>query len=248
MKKKLILALSLVGVAALSIGGTLAFYTDSVKEEKQIYSENNVKIELLSDYNGNGNLLPSGYKKETNTVFNYRVKNVGDTPAYVFLVEKTPVALLGDSASTNILHSNFPGRNAYEYRDNTNYWVEGQTEAVPEDQTWKVKAVDNYTETIDGVDYEVSVFLYNSALEKNEETTVGINTIYLDSRLDKVGDTWVFVENGITKEIDFDLSQEFPFIVEAHAIQANEFKTVEDAYAAYVNQWGQTGKTARVNG
>lgn len=245
MKKKLILALSLVGVAALSIGGTLAYYTDSVKDSRTIYSENNVKVELLSDYSGNGNLLPSGYKKETNSVFNYRVKNVGETPAYVFLVQKTPVALLGETASTNILHTNYPGRNSYEYRNEPRYWVEGQTEAVPADQTWKVSAVDEYTETINGVEYNVSVLLYNSALEKDEETTVGINTIYLDSRLDKVDDKWVFVENGVAKEIDYNLSETFPFIVEAHAIQANEFTTVEDAYAAYVNQWGQYGKTAR---
>ena len=68
----------------------------------------------------------------------------------------------------------------------------------------------------------------------------------MDERVDKVGEEWGLVENGVFNLIEYNFNDGAAFLVEAHAIQANGFKTVEEAYEAYQKQW-PSGKLAVTN-
>ena len=91
----------MVAIAVLSVGGTLAFFTDA-EESTEVYTVGNIDIELLQNEGENGviELMP-GVKHDTKT----RIKNVGDNDAYVWLTFAIPAALdVPEDASKNIIH------------------------------------------------------------------------------------------------------------------------------------------------
>ena len=252
MKKKILLALSLVAVVALSIGGTVAFLTDKA-EDKNTFTIGNVDIQLTSKLKTDGaiQLMPNNTDKLT---ADYKITNVGDSDAYVWLRVYIPKAVedAPGLATDNIIHWNVPGAFWYGYHNNKTYvdkaiaagYLPAGSTGVEGADTWLVSTAVEFTEVVDGVEYNVYDVLYNSALEKNETTNVGISTIYMDERLDYVDtnndvikDTYGLVKNGVVYPINYDFKNGASIKVEAHAIQANGFKNVEEAHAAYVKQW-----------
>lgn len=257
MKKKLLIALSVFVVVALSVAGTVAFLT-SKDASANVFTIGEVEIDLLSNdlssitKDGKILLMPNNTDK---IAADYKIENTGDSAAYVWLTVKVPVALedTGDASANNIIHWNLPG--AFWYPNNkTAKYVENAlnagyiTEAdlvdgvVPDSKTWLVNesfGANKGLETIDGVEYNVYNILYNGPLASGEKTNVGVSTIFMDERVDYVDGKWALVEKGVVTPIEFDFNSGASVKVEAHAIQANGFDTVEEAYAAYQKQWNK---------
>ena len=254
MKKKILIALSLVAVVALSIGGTVAFLT-SKDTTSNVFTIGEVKIELLSNdlssvtEDGKILLMPNNTDK---IAADYRIKNTGKSDAYVWLRLYIPTNLedAPGLAANNIIHWNVPGAFWNGYQTNATYIAsavkagylpEGTTTPVDANDTWLMTEGNNnmYTKTIDGVKYNVYDIMYKGALEAGETTNIGVSTIFMDERVDYVDGKWALVENGVVTPIEFDFNSGASVKVEAHAIQANGFDNVQDAYAAYQKQWAE---------
>ena len=260
MKKKILMALGLMSVALLSIGGTLAFDTDR-DSSTGTFTVGNINVDLLTDASLAGEdgvvrLMPG---KVNGVDPDAKIANVGTNDAYVWLTVKIPSSLdQATNAYDNVLHWNFSGK----YLD-THY-----TDGVTYEETWRLPVVrdENKTEEkVDGtvvnmpavseetgqwmyefetvvedeVEYHVYTFLYNGVLSSGETTGRIISGAYLDQRIDyndEVG-KWAFVEKGVETFIDHDFTKAAAMVLEAYAIQADGFDSVDDAYVAYHNQW-----------
>lgn len=240
MKKKALAAASYVMVAALAIGGTVAYLTDR-DNATNTFTMGNVDIELNEDFEQGAELLPNVKidKKVT-------IENTGKSDAYVWYTYAVPTALKemtdGDNQVKAILHCNLPGRYWNGYHTNQKYWTEDMTGPVDENDTWIVDN-ENYTkQEINGVEYNVYVVKYTGAITPGEVTNTGLETVYLDANvdIDPEGNLY-YVKNGVAEKVDWNINKNgAPKIyVNAYGIQADGFDTVEDAYAAYVGQWGK---------
>lgn len=234
MKKKLIIGLSALGLTLATAGATYAFLTDS-DDAGNVFTIGNVDI-VLNDVLENEvvKLMPNNTEK-AKTDYTITLSEDSDD-AYVWLRLKIPAALEAEAAKDNIVHWNLPGRYWNGYHENTSYWEEGQTEAVDESKTW-IMPEDPTVVTIEGIEYNVYDILYKGPITAGETTNIGISSIYMDERVDKVGGEWYLVNAGVTTPIDFNFDNGATVIVEGHAIQANGFKTVQEAYEAYNEQW-----------
>lgn len=249
-KKAALTAASYVSVAALAIGGTVAYLTDRSTATNP-FTMGDVEIELNEDFVDGSQLMPGvDIKKEAT------ITNTGKNDAYVWMTIAIPSALEGGSleaSSDNILHWNQPGAFWEGYHDKENYiksaidagyLPEGST-GVDKTQTWD-HSLAGETIAINGESYYVTTLLYNGILSEGEETTLGLSKVYLDTHVDyNVNDgKYYWVENGNATLINYDLSKT-KIYVDAYAVQAEGFDSVEDAYAAYNKQWGDNGDVIR---
>ena len=78
--------------------------------------------------------------------------------------------------------------------------------------------------------YNKYVVLYHGKLSAGEETTVAMNQVYMDSKVD-TNDAGQYTING--KVIDYDFSNGIKILVRAYGIQAAGFDNVYAAYEAY---------------
>ena len=250
MKKKLLALVLVVALAATAvIGGTLAYFTDT-DEAVNTFTLGNVKIDLQETFQQNSVLRPGS---QTNNKIEKKVwiDNVGSENAYVWYEWYIPTALDsidGSTGTNNILHVNSNGSTWDKYRENSNYWPEGQTKALPLEQTWdhdpEVEtgiAVGPQgfirQEVVDGIKYNVYLVLYHGVLAPTESTTVAMNGAYLDSKVDNAVDkdgNVYYTING--KKIEYDFTKDIKIIVKAYGIQAEGFADVYAAYAAYTAQ------------
>ena len=101
MKKILLTALSFVLVAALAIGGTLAYLTDR-DAKTNVFTVGNVDITLNDDFVQGSQLIPGVDIKKDVTV-----TNTGKNDAWVWVEIAIPQALDdATDASKNIVHFN----------------------------------------------------------------------------------------------------------------------------------------------
>ena len=242
MKKKFIIGLSaLATLGAVAGGVTYAFLTDS-DVTQNTFSIGDVNISLASDIGAEEiRLMPNNKDK---IKANYRIQNDGADDAYVWLRVKVPSALEDGPglAADNIIHWNYLGAYANGLHENPKYIQSAQDQGyyapVTEEETWiHLNGTYNVKDEETGIEYNVYDLLYAGALKGGTQTTVGVSTIYMDERVDKIGAEWVLVENGEPTPIAFDFNQTATIKVEAHAIQASGFENVEEAYAEYNAQW-----------
>ena len=249
MKKK-ILALCLVVVLAVTAvtGATLAYFTDT-DAETNVFTTGKVDIDLVETFEQNSKLLPGKQNAVQKEV--WIELEEGSEDAYVWYTFAIPAALDSTDGSTglhNIVHVNAFGRTWDNYRENSKYWEDGQTAALPLDQTWDhdpneempvLTGPEGYigTKEIEGVEYNIYLVLYHGRLSNAEDgqtqTTTAMSQVYMDAGVDTktVDGKTVYVDkNG--KEIDFDFSNDINIIVTAYAIQAEGFADVYEAYAA----------------
>ena len=250
MKKK-ILALCLVVVLAVTAvtSATLAYFTDTDKEINT-FTVGNIKIDLEENFTQDSELMPG--KDIQKEVY---INNVGDNDAYVWYEWLIPAALDSVDGSTglnNVLHVNAYGRTWDTYRENDKYWAEGQTAALPLEQTWDHDANVELstlvgpegfigTEEIDGIVYNKYVALYHGVVAPNAGTSIAMSKVYLDPKVDATTDadgnvSYWMVENGTMTPVDFDI-EEAQIIVYAYGIQAEGFENVYEAYTAYNEQY-----------
>ncbi|MDI9496966.1 MAG: SipW-dependent-type signal peptide-containing protein [Bacillota bacterium] len=246
--KKRITAISL-GIALLAIaivGASIAYFTDT-DAETNVFTTGNVDITLIDDFTQNSKLLPGS---QTMNAVPKKVSiklEDGSEDAYVWYEWLIPAALDSTDGSTgtnNIVHVNSLGRTWDKYRENPNFWAEGQTEALPLDQTWdhdpdvelSLTGPQGFigTETVDGVLYNKYLVLYHGMLSAGDETTVSMSQVYLDNKVDAYtnddGDL-VYTYNGA--DIDYDFTNGVKIIVRAYGMQAAGFADVYAAYSAY---------------
>ena len=236
MKKKILSIALVVAMVAILAAGSFAYFTDKDAAEN-VFTAGNVDIKLNENFDAeNAQLIPGkNIQKEVT------IENKGLNDAYVWYEWLIPAALDSTDGSTgtnNVLHVNSYGRTWDKYRENSKYWADGQTEALPLDETWDHTpkgSIEGFvgTETINGVVYNKYVALYHGKLAAGEETTPAMSKVYLDKAVDCV----VADDGSVTytikgNDIGFDLN-DTKIIVRAYAIQAEGFADVYAAYAAF---------------
>lgn len=246
MKKKLVAISLVVAMLAVAvIGGSLAYFTDTDKETNT-FTIGNVAIDLLETFDAQNAVLRPGSQSTNKIEKKVWIKNTGSENAYVWYEWYIPSALDSTDGSTgtnNVLHVNSNGNSWDKYRENSNYWPESQTEALPLEKTWDHDPEDELglsvgpegfirTEVIDGVQYNVYLVLYHGVLAPEEQTSVAMNGAYLDSKVDFNGTDYTI--NGDV--INYDFSKGVNIIVKAYGIQAAGFADVYAAYKAYQAQ------------
>lgn len=259
MKKKLTLVVTcVVLVAAMVIGGTLAYFTDT-KNATNTFTVGNVKIDLIEQQRGENGLVPfeqnkklypivgsaQGEKDEFGmpTAKNYvdkmvTIQNTGSEKAYIRAYFAIPSALDDGyetfNAGMNVLHFNFG-----------NKVVNGaisSTEGV--EWNWQHDGKWNYYETtIDGIAYNVYYADYYQAVDAGATTEQLVQGVYLDKTFDiKDGKCYAF-----GKEVTLDDGWKWNSVscpVFAIACQAEGFDNATDAmnaaFGANYNPWGTT--------
>lgn len=257
MKKKLTLVVTcIVLVAAMVIGGTLAYFTDT-KNATNTFTVGNVKINLIEQQRGENGLVPFEQNKKLYpivgsaqgekdalgmpTAKNYvdkmvTIENTGSEKAYIRAYFAIPSALDDGyetfNAGMNVLHFNFG-----------NKVVNGaisSTEGV--EWIWTHGSKWNYFETtIDGIKYNVYYADYYQAVDAGATTEQLVQGVYLDKTFDmKDGKPMAF-----GKEFAVDAGWDWSNVscpVFAIACQAEGFDNAADAitaaFGANYNPWG----------
>ena len=251
MKKKIVALCLCVALAVVAIGGaTLAYFTDT-DDATNTFTVGKVDITLKETFDEyNAKLMPG---VDVNKDVSIKL-NEGSSDAYVWYLWKIPAdldSIDGTTGTNNALHVNSLGRTWDKYSKNQNYWAEGQTEALPVDQTWDHDPETElgltagpegylYTEKIDGVDYHVYAALYHGKLSAGQETSQAMTKVYLDTSVNQdEGGYYQIIRKGEQagqKHYLPSLPNNAKIIVEAYAIQADGFDDVYEAYQAYQAQ------------
>ena len=260
MKKKLTLVVTcIVLVAAMVIGGTLAYFTDT-KNATNTFAVGNVSIDLIEQQRGENDLVPfeqnkklypivgsaQGEKDEFGmpTAKNYvdkmvTIKNTGSEDAYIRVYFAIPSALDDGyetfNAGLNVLHFNFGNKVVNGVVSST----EGAEWIWTHGNKW------NYFETTldDGIKYNVYYADYYQAVAADATTEQAIQGVYLDKSFDlKDGKCYAFGEE-VTLDEGWDWSK-VSCPVFAVACQAEGFDNATDAmnaaFGANYNPWGTT--------
>ena len=237
MKKKIVV-IALVAIA----GASLAYFTDT-DDATNVFTSGKVDITLNEVFDEENAQLIPGVDIQKDVTISLSEDSV---ESYVWYTYAIPAVLddANNQAFNNIIHVNHAGRNWLGYQNNQKYWADGQTTATPEDQCWKVDAFVTKGVEIDGVIYNVYTHLYNGVLAPEATTTTCLSNVYLDPHvdIDPAGNLF-WVEKGVATAIDWNIKDDgAPNVyVSAYAIQEEGFATVEEAYAAYADQWGDNG-------
>ncbi len=256
-KKKVLAAASYVMVAALAVGGTMAYWTANDEELNVMNVGKGVDIELveqqrtgidgdLVDFQNGKEMVPldssaQGTKDKWGlpAAENYvdkivSVENNGTTDAYVKVYVAVPYNLSGgDVASDAVVHVNWANR--FDETGN-GQWNTGGVYDSGWDEVWGTPA--GSTMTIDGQDYYVECFTMKTVLEAGDKSIPVISGAYLDAGVDYDADTDTYTMDG--KAIDYDFSQGVLIPVYVQAVQAEGFATAEEAFAAVqlpANPW-----------
>ena len=200
MKKKIVAMCATVAIAAVAVGGTLAYFTDT-DAQTNTFTMGNVAIDLYEDFGdntGSEELIPATGSAQAGTLENgikkeVYVENTGSEDAYVRVHIAIP-QILDDGADTfdasaNLLHFNFDKNSIGKDK-----WDWSKTTGAEYTGDWNF-----YTVQIDGVWYNVYVVTYEKALINGEVTVDAIDQVYLDPEVtnedisqikETLGDNW----------------------------------------------------------
>ena len=215
MKKKIVAMCATVAIAAVAVGGTLAYFTDTDNETNE-FTVGNVKIDLIEKFDEENAQLMPGTKTQNAVNKDVWVKNESalnevwvrvkvSIPSHLDVLT-VPPANYEEVAAQNILHMN----------------TLGGVETI-----WNVKKANEEAVLSADGEYNVYTFYYNEKLAPGATTQQLLDQVYLDSKVD-VNDNGEYTYNG---EV-VDLSN-IDIIVVAEAIQADGFDTYEAAFAAF---------------
>ena len=134
------------------------------------------------------------------------------------------------------------------------YWEEGQTEALPLEETWDIdwKQIRNNV-TIDDTDilYDVYVCLYHGIVEAGKETTYAMAKAYLDTKVDYAYDSenkvGYYTYDGepimqLTEDGEagyFDMINDIKIVIQAFGIQEAGIADVYEAYKLFQEQFAE---------
>ena len=257
MKKKLTaIALVVALLAVAVIGGTLAYFTDT-DSAKNTFTVGNVKIDLIEQEKAEqglvnfeqDKLLVPGMSNDGNAVSKIvTVKNTGRNDAWVWVDLKIPAYLVSSeyptNESKNALHWNSYGCFNVEYNSG-NYWglaiKDGIVDADHNVTDTNMVGVEDglwydyeYVgrETIGEVEYVVIRTKMQNTLPAGKVSLPCLAQVYMDWRVTTDANGEKFILPG-GDPISVDASWEI--IVNAYAIQKENFNTVDEAIAAYAN-------------
>lgn len=238
---------SYAAVAALAIGGTLAYMTDDERVTNVMPLGEGVDIALIEQQRGEDALEAYEQGKELlpivgsaqgekdgfgmPTAENYvdkivRVENVGETYAYIRVLCAFPVAWDADEAPDMPIHWNHA----------VSFDPDGDGKD-PMPYNWTGKPEE--TATIDGVEYNIYSFTYKDAIAPGYVTEPAITGFYMDSRVDFDDETGKYTMDG--KAIEWDLDN-FVLPVYAQAIQTDGFADAATAFKNMTtNPWAEDG-------
>ncbi len=237
MKKKIVALCLVIAMAATAIvGGTLAYFTDT-DDALNTFTAGGVAIDLHEANKEENPAIDEDYHEwledqvlmpgdnETNTIAKrVYVENTGASDAYVRVHIAIP-SILDDGAETFDASSNLLHFNASEdsYTDGLWNWgtkvTTGRTGFVGEGDTWNF-----YTVKILGIEYNVYVVTYETALAPEAVTVDAMHQVYLykdvtNEDIEKANavlgpnwNIWVFAEGGQVEGFDnaFDaLNEQF---------------------------------------
>lgn len=230
MKKKSILALSLILAlgAALMVGGSLAWFSDT-DEATNTFTVGSVEIEQVEDFVQKSQLIPVGSNDTPADDENFikkevSIKNTGKNPAYVQTFVAVPAAL-----DNGLLHQHLGS--------NTDWTLvaKSENESIAFDHDDDSTSAD-ITQT-----FNIYCYRYKEALAMGLETSDVLSGIYVDAAADiKVYrdsndeiERAYFVWNG-AEITEFDLADsgnmKLHVLVATQAIQSQGFA---DAAAAF---------------
>ena len=254
MKKKITAIFLCVALVAIAIvGASLAYFTDT-DNAKNTFTVGNVKIDLIEQQKGeNGletfepgkTLLPGTSDKNAVSKI-VTVENTGANDAWVWVDLKIPAYLVSNeyptNESKNALHWNSYGCFNVEYNSG-NYWglaiSDGIVDAdhnVTDPNMVAVEAGLWYdyqyvgTEKIGDIVYVVIRTKMQNTLPAGKTSLPCLAQVYMDWRVVTNEDGTQFIlpaGDPISTEASWEI------IVNAYAIQADGFDTVDDAIAAY---------------
>lgn len=256
-KKKIVsLCLAAVLVVMAIAGATVAYFTDT-DNETNTFTVGNVKIDLVEQQKGDNGLeafdqnkvLVPGKSNDGNAVSKIAtVKNTGKNDAWVWAELKIPKYLVSSeyptNESKNALHWNSYGCFNVEYNSG-NYWNLATTDGIVdaghkvtdtnmvavEDGLWyDYKYVGD--ETINGTEYVVIRTTMQKTLPAGKTSLPFLAQVYMDWRVTTNEDGTQFILPA-GDPISTDAS--WQILVNAYAIQANGFATVDEAITAYAN-------------
>lgn len=247
MKKKILSIALVVAMIAIIAAGSFAYFTDK-DAATNTFTTGKVDITLNEKFDpDNAKLLPGSQK--TNAVQKeVSIKlNDGSEDAYVWYEWYIPSVLDsidGSTGTNNVVHVNSLGSTWDNWRNDNRFWAKDQTEALPLEKTWDHDPEVELglsvgpqgfirTEEVGGVMYNVYLVLYHGKLSAGDETTVGMNQVYMDQKVDTNAQGQYTINGDV---IDYDFSKDINIIVKAYAIQADGFADVYAAYKAYTAQ------------
>ncbi len=228
MKKK-ILSICLASViAVIAVAGASVAYLTDTDQKDNVFTLGNVDIKLEEDFVNLSKLLPATGSAQNGTLKNgvqkdVKVTNIGTEDAYVRVHIALPSILdstdATGGAAFNTLHFNYRstdiGEGKWDWSDKTGAPYEGQ---------WNF-----YTTTIDGIEYNVYVVTYETALAPDATTESAMHQVYLDSR----------VTNEVILNVKDKLGENWHMYVAAEGVQADGF---DDAYSALNTAFGIPGQ------
>lgn len=259
MKKKTILvaAIAVMLVAALVVGGTLAYFTDT-DTKTNTFTMGNVKIDLNEQQKGENGLVPfdqnkqlvPGKSNDGNAVSKIvTVKNTGANDAWVWVELKIPAYLVSNEYPTdeskNALHWNSYGCFNKEYNSG-NYWKLATSDGIVdenhkvtdsnmvavEDGLWNdYKYVGKETDK-NGTEYVVIRTTMDKTLPAGKTSLPCLAQVYMDWRVTTNEDGTQYI---LPAGDPISTNASWKVIVTAYAIQADGFKTVDEAVTAYSN-------------
>lgn len=212
MKKKIItVCLVIALVATAVVGASLAYFTDT-DTETNVFTVGKVDITLNDEFDQNSPLFPA-VVEDDGTVKNGVDKVVSVTnneeDAYVRVHIAVP------SAMDELIYLAYEGAEGWDWNKDTR--------------------VEDYTTTIDGVEYVVVCLTYSDILEEGDVTTDVLKWVVMDPEATNE-DVEAFNESGLN------------IIVIAEGAQAAGFDNAYDALeaafgtpSATANPWNQYG-------
>lgn len=256
MKKKITAIFLCVALVAIAVvGASLAYFTDT-KSATNTFTVGNVKINLIEQQKGengleafasNKTLVPGTSDKNAVSKI-VTVKNTGANDAWVWVDLKIPAYLVSNeyptNESKNALHWNSYGCFNVEYNSG-NYWGLATSDGIVgadhkvtnldmvavEDGLWY-----DYQfigkETIDNTEYVVIRTKMQNKLPAGKISLPCLAQVYMDWRVVTSEDGTQFILPA-GDPISTDAS--WKIIVNAYAIQADGFNTVDEAIAGYTS-------------
>lgn len=257
MKKKITAIFLCVALVAIAVvGASLAYFTDT-KSATNTFTVGNVKIDLIEQQRGENGPVPfeqnkalvPGKSNDGNAVSKIAtVKNTGKNDAWVWAELRIPKYLVSSeypsNESKNALHWNSYGCFNVEYNSG-NYWSLATTDGIvdaghnvtdPDMVAVEAGLWYDYqyvgTEKIGDIEYVVIRTKMQNTLPAGKTSLPFLAQVYMDWRVTTSEDGTQFILPA-GDPISTDASWEI--IVNAYAIQADGFDTVDEAIAAYAN-------------
>ncbi len=251
MKKKIVAICLVACLAIMAITGASLAYFTAEDSADNVFVMKGIKVEINEEFDQGSELLPGlDINKDV------YVTNTGSSDAYVRVHIAIPAAMDdGDptfAAYNNFLHFNFDKASV---EDGQWSWIPQMTEGTG----YKGNGAGNwndYTTTIDGIEYAVYVVTYRTALGAGEQTaTKALDKVYIDATVDcewvetnaETGEGYYVYKdsngNELTLEEVADANGNIQIKIFAEAAQTATFT---DAYDALNTAFGTPGSEGYV--